>query len=102
MAQQTRSAQVARSTGARKGETAEAAHGPTVHLPGVTAEFHRPHLPGRNEFAFAVGTARQYLPPPRHLAFYTGLSLAAALGAIEWPVATAIGFVPVVAHRSER
>jgi hypothetical protein len=100
MAQQTRSAQTARSAQARKTEAAEAAHGPTIRLPGVTAEFHRPHIPGRQELSGAVGTARQYLPPTSHLAFYTGLGLIAAVGVVEWPVAAAIGVGTAVAHRT--
>jgi hypothetical protein len=41
-----------------------------------------------------------YLPPPERLAFYGGLGLAAVLGAIDWPVATAIGLGTVIARRS--
>jgi hypothetical protein len=74
----------------------------TVDLPFVTAQFRAPqiHLPrvsipsppiGRHEVAAAAQVARSYLPPPRQVAYYGGLTLMAALGVLEWPVAAAIG-----------
>ena len=43
-----------------------------------------------------------YLPPPERLAFYGGLGLAAVLGAIDWPVATAIGIGTMIARKAGR
>jgi len=42
------------------------------------------------------------LPPPERLAFYGGLGALAVLGAVEWPVAAAIGAATVVARRNKR
>lgn len=38
-------------------------------------------------------------PSPERAAFYAGLGALAVLGAVEWPVAAAIGAATVVAHR---
>jgi hypothetical protein len=43
-----------------------------------------------------------YLPPPERLAFYGGLGLAAVIGAIDWPVAAAIGIGAMIARRTGR
>jgi hypothetical protein len=43
-----------------------------------------------------------YLPPPERLAFYGGLGLAATLGAIDWPVAAAVGLGTIIARRTGR
>jgi hypothetical protein len=43
-----------------------------------------------------------YLPPPERLAFYGGLGVAAVLGAIDWPVAAAIGIGTMIARRTGR
>ncbi|GAB2800773.1 hypothetical protein GCM10027176_01000 [Actinoallomurus bryophytorum] len=43
-----------------------------------------------------------YLPPPERLAFYGGLGLAAVIGAIDWPVAAAIGVGAMIARRTGR
>jgi hypothetical protein len=39
------------------------------------------------------------LPPPKQLAFYGALGVAAVLGAIDWPVAAAIGIGTALAGR---
>ena len=39
------------------------------------------------------------LPPPKRLAFYGALGAAAVFGAIDWPVAAAIGIGTVLAGR---
>ncbi|GAA0537271.1 hypothetical protein GCM10011581_44010 [Saccharopolyspora subtropica] len=92
-----------RAAGAQRAK-AETSHGPTLHLPGVTAEFHRPdlHVPSRQDLDNAVSTARRYLPPPDQLTYYAGLGLVAALGVIEWPVAAAIGIGTAMTGRAAR
>jgi hypothetical protein len=64
------------------GDLTANAHVVTSHLPALSA------LP---------------LPPPRTLVFYGGLGALALAGAIDWPVALAIGAATVVARgkRSE-
>jgi hypothetical protein len=42
------------------------------------------------------------LPPPRQLAFYGGLGALALAGAVDWPVAVAIGAATVVARSKGR
>jgi hypothetical protein len=43
-----------------------------------------------------------YLPPHERLAFYGGLGIAAVFGAIDWPVAAAIGIATMIARRTGR
>jgi hypothetical protein len=43
-----------------------------------------------------------FLPPPERLVFYGGLGVAAVLGAIDWPVAAAIGLGTMIARRTGR
>ena len=73
-----------------------------MDLPFVTAQFRAPqiHLPrvslpsppiGRHEVTVAAQVARSYLPPPRQALYYGGLTLMAAFGILDWPVAAAIG-----------
>ncbi|QXE36283.1 hypothetical protein KQY30_20595 [Streptomyces sp. GMY02] len=42
------------------------------------------------------------LPPPKRLAFYGGLGALAVLGALDWPVAVAIGAATAVARSGRR
>ncbi|GAB2751570.1 hypothetical protein GCM10027174_28030 [Salinifilum aidingensis] len=93
-----RSGSTTRSAGAQTTAVADApddstAHGATVHLPFVTAEFHRPdmRLPGRQDVTSAAETVRAQLPSTKHALFYGGLAAGTALSLIEWPVALAIG-----------
>jgi hypothetical protein len=50
----------------------------------------------------AVGSKMPPLPPPKRLAFYGGLGALAAFGAVDWPVALAIGAAAVVARGGRR
>jgi hypothetical protein len=59
-------------------------------------------MPGINYVGDAGRLMAGYLPPPERLAFYGGLGLAAVLGAIDWPVATAIGLGTIIARRTGR
>jgi hypothetical protein len=72
-----------------------------VHVPTP----HLPHLPSsaRNaakRTAFGLGVVRANLPKPRQLVYYGALGGLAAVGAIEWPVAAAIGAGVWVASRT--
>jgi hypothetical protein len=64
----------------------------TMHIP----------MPGMSYVGDAGRLMAGYLPPPERLAFYGGLGLAAVLGAIDWPVATAIGLGTMIARRTGR
>ena len=77
-----------------------------LDTPVLSLRIHRPHLrlprlatapAGR-----AARAARSALPPPSRLAYYGGLGAAAALGAIEWPVAVAIGVGTAIGQRVRR
>lgn len=72
----------------------------TLNLPGVTAEFHRPELPGRKDIEGAVNGVREYLPSRTQLAYFSGLGLLGAFSVIEWPVVAAIGVGTVVAQKA--
>jgi len=78
----------------------------SLDTPVMSLRIHRPHLrlprmttepAGR-----AARAARSALPPPSRLAYYGGLGAAAALGAIEWPVAVAIGVGTAIGQRVRR
>jgi hypothetical protein len=95
---------------AQRAETAERVREPrpaggrraaTLNLPFVTAEFRAPdHLvPTRDDMADAARGVRSWLPSGKSTLFYGGLAVTAALGAIEWPVAAAIGVGAALASR---
>jgi hypothetical protein len=67
-------------------------HVKTVHVP----------TPGMSYVGDAGRIIAGYLPPPERLAFYGGLGIAAVLGAIDWPVAAAIGLGTMIARRTGR
>ncbi|TQM43829.1 hypothetical protein [Pseudonocardia cypriaca] len=77
----------------------------TVNLPFVTAQFRMPDLrtPTRQDLQAAARGVRSLLPtqPPsrKSMLFYGGLAATAAVGVIEWPVATAIGIGSALASR---
>jgi hypothetical protein len=73
----------------------------TLDLPFVTAQFRAPdlHVPSREELGEAVRGAQSMLPSRSSMLFYGGLAVTAALGAIEWPVAAAIGVGSALASR---
>ncbi len=96
-----------------------ASDGDLIHLdtPVVSLHVHRPHMPKMprmlgmrrmsreptprgQEMNRAVETARTFLPPPDRLAYYSGLTLLAAFGLVEWPIAAAIGAGTVIATRA--
>lgn len=82
--------------------TAGTSSGTTVHLPGVTAEFHQPdhYIPTRDDLAETAETIRGFLPSPQMGLWLGGLGALAALSVIEWPVAAAIGAGTVVAAQT--
>ncbi|MDI2028008.1 hypothetical protein QFW96_05280 [Saccharopolyspora sp. TS4A08] len=92
-AQKTASAKKPDSTGA------------SIPVPYVTASWHTtriplPEMPGRDNLASTVTAVRSNLPSPEQMLFYGGLTAAAALSVIEWPVAAAIGIGAAVMRRS--
>ncbi|GAB3290013.1 hypothetical protein [Parasphingorhabdus pacifica] len=86
------------------GAEAQGREGPTVELPFVTAQFHRPdlHLPGQQDVTAAVDTVRSQLPSRDQALFYGGLAAGAAFSFIEWPVAVAIGIGNALVTRNVR
>lgn len=95
----------ARSGGGELTRTAEATERggrtATLNLPFVTAQFRMPdlHVPSRDELGSAARGARSMLPSRSSTLFYGGLAVTAAIGAIEWPVAAAIGVGSALASR---
>jgi hypothetical protein len=83
------------------GGTAEGHRSATLNLPFVTAQFRAPevHLPSRDELAGVARGARSWLPSKGPALFYGGLAVTAVIGAIEWPVAAAIGVGTALASR---
>jgi hypothetical protein len=85
----------------------------TVNLPFMTAQFRVPeirmpeiripevHPPSREDLDSAGRKAMSVLPPPKTLLFFGGLAATAVVGAIEWPVAAAIGIGSALASRGE-
>lgn len=68
----------------------ESKQGLTMHTLDVHAPLHLPYLtPG--DIAHNARTATEWLPPGRDLAFYGGVGALAVAGALDWPVALAIG-----------
>jgi hypothetical protein len=94
-----------KTEGARDVSTTETrAGGPrtaTLNLPFVTAQFRAPdlHVPSRQEIGSAARGARSMLPSRSSMLFYGGLAATAVVGAIEWPVAAAIGVGSALASR---
>jgi hypothetical protein len=91
---------------ARKVSTTETRAGgartATLTLPFVTAQFRAPdlHVPSRKELGDAARGAWSMLPSRSSMLFYGGLAATAVVGAIEWPVAAAIGVGSALASRS--
>ena len=78
--------------------------GASIPLPYVTAQLHTtrialPSVPGTDQVAGTVAAVRDRLPSPEKILFYGGLTAAAALSVIEWPVAAAIGIGPAAVQR---
>ena len=73
----------------------------TLNLPFVTAQFRAPdlHVPSRQEVGDAARGAWSMLPSGSSMLFYGGLAATAVVGAIEWPVAAAIGVGSALASR---
>jgi hypothetical protein len=73
----------------------------TVNLPFVTAQFRVPdvHAPSRGDLGAAARGARSMLPSTKSMLFFGGLAATAVVGAIEWPVAAAIGVGTALASR---
>lgn len=75
-----------------------------VPVPILTPHLRVVHIPapGMSYVGDAGRVVKGYLPSPGRLAFYSALGAAAAFGAIEWPVAAAIGVGTAIARRAGR
>ncbi|WP_433290364.1 hypothetical protein ACQPZQ_43880 [Pseudonocardia sp. CA-142604] len=74
-------------------------HMPEIHMPEIRMPEVRP--PTREDLDSAGRKALSVLPPPKTLLFFGGLAATAVVGAIEWPVAAAIGIGSALAGRGE-
>jgi hypothetical protein len=74
----------------------------TVTLPFLTAQVRMPslRLPSRDDVDAVAQGVQHKLPSAKALLFLGGLTATAVLGAIEWPVAAAIGVGSALASRS--
>ena len=81
--------------------SAEGSRSATLNLPFMTAQFRAPelHMPGRDDLSGAARGVRSLLPSKTAALFYGGLAATAVLGAIEWPVAAAIGVGTALASK---
>lgn len=89
---------------AQRRRPARGGEGVSVPVPVLTPSLKVVHVraPGASYVSDAGRLMAAYLPPPDRLAFYGGLGLAAVIGAIDWPVATAIGLGTMLARRAGR
>ncbi|HEY0539303.1 MAG TPA: hypothetical protein VGD53_13075 [Actinoallomurus sp.] len=73
-----------------------------VPVPVLTPHLKVMHVPapGMSYVGEAGRLVAGFLPPPERLVFYGGLGVAAVLGAIDWPVAAAIGLGTMIARRT--
>lgn len=75
-----------------------------LNLPMVSVQVHRPHMHVPHMDTSWAGRAmemgRSALPPPERLVYYGGLGALAIIGAIEWPIAAAIGVGTAIASRA--
>jgi hypothetical protein len=73
-----------------------------VEMPHVSM----PHVPmphiSKQELGHYVDVARTILPPPERVAYYGALGAMAVFGAIEWPVAAAIGVGMAITQRGRQ
>lgn len=93
-----------------RSSTTQQSSGASIPVPYVTAQLHTtkiplpaislPEIPGREGVASTVVAVRDALPSRDQLLFYSGLTAAAALSVIEWPVAAAIGIGAAVMQRN--
>lgn len=95
----------ATKSSAKTGAASAKSSGASIPVPYVTAQLHTakislPELPGRENLDSTVTAVRGALPSRDQLLFYGGLTAAAALSVIEWPVAAAIGIGTAVVRRS--
>ncbi|GAA3050949.1 hypothetical protein GCM10010464_14080 [Pseudonocardia yunnanensis] len=77
-------------------------HMPELHMPEIRMpEIRMPEVrpPTREDLDSAGRKALSVLPPPKTLLFFGGLAATAVIGAIEWPVAAAIGIGSALAGR---
>lgn len=89
-------------TGAKRSaeqRRSEAARGTTIPVPVPEVHTRQVAVPGKLEEAKQALAGRRR-PPGQLLAFYGALAAGAVFGAIDWPVAAAVGVGTIVARRS--
>ncbi|MGN9844014.1 hypothetical protein ACTMTI_38410 [Nonomuraea sp. H19] len=74
---------------------------PELRMPHLEANVPMPHV-SRQELGHYVDIAKTFLPPPERIAYYGALGALAVFGAIDWPVAAAIGVGTIIAQRQRR
>jgi hypothetical protein len=91
-----------RSAVADKSERADEPKSLTIPVPLVLPRVRTVHIPvlGGGLLVGAVRGVRSRLPSPAVALFYSGLATTAAIGAISWPVAVAIGVGTAVSRRA--
>lgn len=90
-----------RTSGRKSPAEAEGMHVHTAH-PSISIPYVTREDISANMRAAGSALPDVKLPPPERLAFYGGLGVLAVAGAVEWPVAAAIGVATMVARRSRR
>ncbi|GIH25876.1 hypothetical protein Aph01nite_41860 [Acrocarpospora phusangensis] len=78
-----------------------------LDLPMVSLQVHRPHMhmPRMDDswaghmMDMGKSMGKSIVPTPEHIVYYGGLGALAVFGAIEWPVAAAIGVGTMIASR---
>ncbi|GHH82182.1 hypothetical protein GCM10018793_41390 [Streptomyces sulfonofaciens] len=93
-------------TAGRRGRSGEAGEEQRLHMHTAHPSIPVPYVT-RADLSANVHAAESALPdvrmpPPERLAFYGGLGALAVAGAVEWPVAAAIGVATVIARRGRR
>jgi hypothetical protein len=93
-----------RSAEADKSERADEPKSLTIPVLLVLPRIRTVHIPvlGGGLLVGAVRGIRSRLPSPAVALFYSGLAATAAIGAISWPVAVAVGVGTAVSRRAAR
>ncbi|MFE2498227.1 hypothetical protein ACFXKS_00320 [Streptomyces scopuliridis] len=105
MANATRTRRADGHAGAHTERTSEIRSGGGLRMHALHADLPIPYLTAGDVTANARAAGSKLappMPPPKRLAFYGGLGALAVLGAIDWPVALAIGAATMVARGGRR
>lgn len=95
-----------RRTAAAAPQRAKSREGMTIPLVNLRVPALHMPIPGteqaKQQTRWAAEAVRSHLPPTDRMLYYGGLGAAAALGALEWPVAVAAGAGVWVATHTRR